>query len=258
MSSLQVTEALPRHVAIIMDGNNRWARANKLKAVAAGHQAGVEAIRGVLEACQDTGVKTLTLFAFSSENWARPVLEVKALMSLFSRYLKTEVPRLHGEKMRLRFIGRRDRFNEELQKDMQAAEQLTASNMDGTLVIAADYGGQWDITQAALRMAEDIASGRLSAAQVDDSVFDGYLSIADIPKPDLLIRTGGEHRISNFLLWQAAYTEMYFTDTYWPDFDKAAFRKAIAEYLKRERRFGHTSNALATNNKIHFTGTDSC
>jgi undecaprenyl diphosphate synthase len=236
---------VPRHVAIIMDGNNRWARANKLKAVAAGHQAGMEAIRGVLEACQNLGVDVLTLFAFSSENWKRSKTEVDALMKLFSRYLRSELKQLQDNQTRLRFIGRRDRFSAALQQQMKDVEQATAGNQRGTLVIAADYGGQWDIVQAARKLGEEVKAGKRKVSELNPELLGEYISIADLPEPDLLVRTGGEHRISNFLLWQCAYTEFYFTDTYWPDFKAVDLQAAVHEYQLRERRFGKTSDQVA-------------
>ncbi|MFT6309698.1 MAG: undecaprenyl diphosphate synthase [Porticoccus sp.] len=235
---------VPHHVAIIMDGNNRWAKAKGLRAVASGHQAGVEAIRGVLDGCLDAGVKVLTLFAFSSENWQRPSSEVNALMNLFSRYLSKEIPELNVKGTRVRFIGRRDRFSKSLQKQMQLAEELTDTNTEGTLVIAADYGGQWDITQAMAKLFAAVKQGVLTESDISEEQLASYLSLADIPAPDLLIRTGGEQRISNFLLWQTAYSELYFTDTYWPDFSKQELRAALADYAQRERRFGHTSEQI--------------
>lgn len=235
---------VPHHVAIIMDGNNRWAKAKGLRAVASGHQAGVEAIRGVLDGCLDAGVKVLTLFAFSSENWQRPSSEVKALMSLFSRYLTKEVPELHAKGTCVRFIGRRDRFSVSLQQQMQSATELTQANTGGTLVIAADYGGQWDIAQAAARLLAEVKQGNVAESDITEQQLAKYISLADLPAPDLLIRTGGEHRVSNFLLWQTAYSELYFTDTYWPDFTKQELLVALDDYAQRERRFGRTSEQI--------------
>lgn len=235
---------VPRHVAIIMDGNNRWAQQRKLRGVAAGHRAGVEAIRSVLAGCERFGVEVLTLFAFSSENWARPRKEVEALMTLFSSYLDAEVKGLHERGMRVRFIGRRDRFSKRICERMAWAEGLTAANQRGTLVIAADYGGQWDVCQAAAQLAEAVAAGELAAGAIDTEVFNRYTSMGDLPGPDLLIRTGGDHRISNFLLWQCAYTEFYFTETFWPDFGEAELARALADFGRRERRFGRTSEQV--------------
>ena len=228
---------VPRHVAIIMDGNNRWATARRLPG-AAGHRAGVEAIRGVMRSCRTHGVQVLTLFAFSSENWNRPSAEVAALMQLFSTYLGSEVKKLHRDNVRLQFIGERSRLNAGLQKKMTAAEHLTADNTASELVIAVDYGGQWDIVNAARQLAQRVAAGELSAAQIDIEQFDKATALSELPKPDLLIRTAGEQRISNFLLWQIAYTELYFTDALWPDFGEAEMQRALQAYDQRERRFG--------------------
>jgi undecaprenyl diphosphate synthase len=230
-------ERIPRHVAIIMDGNNRWAKARGLPGVA-GHRAGVEAIRSVMRACRKHGVRTLTLFAFSSENWSRPTTEVAALMQLFGLYLNSEVKKLHEDKVRLRFIGERSRLSVALQKKMADAEQLTAGNTESQLVIAVDYGGQWDIVNAARCLAQRVERGELRVDQIDTELFDCATALADLPKPDLLIRTAGEQRISNFLLWQIAYAELYFTDAYWPDFDEAEMVRALRAFDQRERRFG--------------------
>lgn len=238
---------VPHHVAIIMDGNNRWAKAKGLRAVASGHQAGVEAIRGVLDGCLDAGVKVLTLFAFSSENWQRPNSEVKALMNLFSRYLTKEIPELHAKATRVRFIGRRDRFSKTLQQQILSATELTEANTGGTLVIAADYGGQWDIAQAATKVLTSLKQNNLASIDITPELLAEHMSLADLPAPDLLIRTGGERRVSNFLLWQTAYSELYFTDTYWPDFTKQELLLALDDYSQRERRFGCTSEQIGAN-----------
>ena len=231
------TPRIPRHVAVIMDGNGRWAKARGLPAVA-GHRAGVEVIRKLMRACREHGVGVLTLFAFSSENWQRPRDEVRGLMALFMRYLRAEVRELHENGIRLRIIGDRARFAPRLRRLMAESEALTAANSGFTLVIAADYGGQWDIVQAARALAAEVAAGRLQAHEVDAGALERYLSLADLPRPDLLIRTGGDHRISNFLLWQIAYTELYFTECFWPDFGAAEFAAALRDYAARERRFG--------------------
>ena len=233
----EALQTIPQHVAIIMDGNNRWAKRRGLPG-AAGHRAGVEAIRTVLRTCRKNGVKVLTLFAFSSENWSRPSAEVSALMQLFSLYLNNEVKKLHADNVRLHFIGRRDRLNSSLQKKMAEAEQLTAINTSSHLVIAVDYGGQWDIVNAARELAQRVARGELSPEQIDSELFDRYTVLADLPKPDLLIRTAGEQRISNFLLWQLAYSELYFTDVFWPDFGELEMLRALQVFAQRERRFG--------------------
>ncbi len=228
---------VPRHVAIIMDGNNRWARREGVPGPV-GHRAGVEAVREVLRACRSQGVEVLTLFAFSSENWGRPLPEVRALLALLSRYLRNEVRELHEDGVRLRFIGRRDRFSSRLQRLMRQSEHLTAGNTEATLVIAVDYGGQWDIVQAARQLAERAREGSLQPGDIDHELFGASLSTSDLPQPDLCIRTGGDARISNFMLWQFAYSELYFTNTLWPDFGELEFARALQDYAGRERRFG--------------------
>jgi undecaprenyl diphosphate synthase len=228
---------VPLHIAIIMDGNNRWARRRGV-AGTAGHSAGMEAIRNVLRACNEHGVKVLTLFAFSSENWGRPRPEVRYLLALFTRYLRNETLELHKDGIRIRFIGERHRFGKRLQNLMLEAEQLTRDNSDTTLVIAADYGGQWDIARAAQRLATRVSNGELASADISPQLLSGQLSLADLPAPDLCIRTGGDHRISNFMLWQFAYSELYFTETLWPDFGAADLALAIEDFSGRERRFG--------------------
>jgi undecaprenyl diphosphate synthase len=227
-----------------MDGNNRWAKRQGLPG-AAGHRAGVEAIRAVLRACNDHGVKVLTLFAFSSENWGRPRTEVRYLMALLSRYLRSETRRLHEDGIRVRFIGERHRFSERQQKLMTYAEELTVDNRDCTLVIAADYGGQWDIAQAARALAEDACNGIIEARDISPALLEEKMSLSEIPHPDLCIRTGGDHRISNFMLWQFAYSELYFTETLWPDFGEQDLAAAIGDYAGRERRFGLRGEATA-------------
>ena len=228
---------VPQHVAIIMDGNNRWARRNGLPGTA-GHRAGVEAVRGVLRACRDQGVKVLTLFAFSSENWGRPQPEVRALLALLSRYLRNEVREMHKDGIRLRFIGKRDNFSRALCRLMDHSEQLTADNTASTVIIALDYGGQWDIAQAAQKLAYQVQAGTLQPADITAQLIDDNVSISDLPRPDLCIRTGGDARISNFMLWHFAYSELYFTNTLWPDFGELEFARALADYSSRERRFG--------------------
>lgn len=232
-----------RHIAIIMDGNNRWAKQRGLSGIA-GHKVGVERIRDVMSACQKLGVEVLTLFAFSSENWQRPPREVEALMSLFLLYLKQEAKELRKQNVRLRVIGNRDRFSPAIQKAIVSAEELTREG-DTTLVIAADYGGCWDIVQSVQALAEEVAAGRLKPADIDEQLLDQHISTAGLPNPDLLIRTGGELRISNFLLWQSAYAELYFSDKLWPDFDGAALQEAAADYHRRQRRFGLTAEQLS-------------
>lgn len=235
--------ALPRHVAIIMDGNNRWAKLKKLGGIA-GHRAGVDAVRAVVETCAQEEVEVLTLFAFSSENWRRPEDEVGALMRLFLMALKREVKKLHRNNIRLRIIGDRSRFNNVLQEHMAAAEEITAKNTRMTLVIAANYGGQWDLTQAARRLAIDVAEGQLSPDMIDEAALQARLALGDLPSPDLMIRTAGEQRISNFMLWHLAYTEFYFSPVYWPDFKHEEMQKALADYSLRKRRFGRTDDQV--------------
>ncbi len=234
----------PTHVAIIMDGNNRWAKRRNLSG-SAGHKAGVEALRGVLDSCKRHQIDVLTLFAFSSENWRRPRLEVRALMALLMRYLRNEVQELHEDGVQIKFIGRRDRLSQRVVQLMERSEALTADNRRSTLVIAVDYGGRWDIAQATASLASDIQAGRVDADSVDEEMFSGYLATGHLPEPDLCIRTGGDARVSNFLLWQFAYTEFYFTDTLWPDFDRIAFERALVDFGGRDRRFGGRNERVA-------------
>jgi len=229
--------AIPRHVAIIMDGNSRWARQRGLS-VTAGHRAGVEAVRTTLEACQARGVEVLTLFAFSSENWGRPEAEVRGLLALFSRYLRRETDKLNKDNIRLKFIGRRDRFSPRLCRLMERCEGTTEHNTGGTLILAVDYGGHWDITNAVQQVATKIASGELEPSKLTEHEVERELSLSGEPPLDLCIRTGGDHRVSNFLLWQLGYAELFFTDVFWPSFDAAELDAAIAEFSARERRFG--------------------
>ncbi|HSX72071.1 polyprenyl diphosphate synthase [Pseudomonas subflava] len=238
-----VAAAVPRHVAIIMDGNNRWAKKRLLPGVA-GHKAGVDAVRAVIEVCAESGVEVLTLFAFSSENWQRPAEEVGALMELFLSALRREARRLKDNAISLRIIGDRSRFHPELQAAMREAELQTAGDNRFVLQIAANYGGQWDIAQAAQRLAREVQAGHLQPEDITPGLLQGCLATADLPPPDLCIRTGGEHRISNFLLWQLAYSELYFSDLYWPDFKHEAMRQALADFATRQRRFGKTSDQV--------------
>ena len=232
--------SVPRHIAIIMDGNGRWAKQRFMPRVA-GHQRGVEALREVVKSCRELGVEYLTVFAFSSENWRRPADEVSFLMTLFLKMLEREVANLHKNNICLRIIGDRSRFNDELRQAMQDAEQLTADNTALTLTIAANYGGRWDVMHAVQSMLREHPHLVESFTEED---LHPYLSMSDAPEPDLFIRTGGEQRISNFMLWQLAYTELYFTDVLWPAFDRKELEEAIASYQKRERRFGRTSEQL--------------
>lgn len=231
-----------RHVAIIMDGNNRWAKQRGMAGVS-GHKVGVERIRDVMAACQDVGIEVLTVFAFSSENWRRPPVEVEALMSLFLLYLKNEAKALKKKGVALRVIGNRERFSPSIQKAIEAAEELTRGGKT-TLVIAADYGGRWDIAEAAKKLAYQAAAGELDPATITEESLNAQISLADLPPLDLLIRTGGEVRISNFLLWQCAYAEMFFSDKLWPDFDGDELKKAAASFAERQRRFGMTGDQI--------------
>jgi undecaprenyl diphosphate synthase len=231
---------LPRHVAIIMDGNGRWARARG-ESRNAGHVAGVAAVRGVIEQCLRHGIPLLTLFAFSSENWGRPPAEVQGLMELFLSALGQEVEGLCRSGVRLRFIGERVTLAPALQERMREAEEATRANAALTLLVAVSYGGRRDIVLAAQRLATRVARGELAPAACDESEFARGLALAGVADPDLFIRTGGERRISNFLLWNLAYTELYFTDLLWPDFDAAAFELALQDYAGRQRRYGLTS-----------------
>jgi undecaprenyl diphosphate synthase len=235
------TGLVPNHVAIIMDGNGRWATKRFLPRVA-GHVKGVDAVRGIVEACVKRGVQYLTLFAFSSENWRRPAEEVSLLMRLFVTALEKEVRKMHDNNIRLKIVGDLSRFDSALQDAIREAELKTAANTGLTVTVCANYGGRWDIVQAANRL---IAEGN-SGSEITEEDLSSKLSMAYAPEPDLFIRTGGETRISNFLLWQLAYTEFYFTDTYWPDFDAKALDLAIQSYQARERRFGRTSEQLST------------
>jgi undecaprenyl diphosphate synthase len=235
---------VPRHVAIIMDGNGRWATKRFLPRVA-GHVKGVEAVRGVVEACALRGVEYLTFFAFSSENWRRPAEEVSLLMRLFVTALGREVSKMHANSIRLKVVGDLSRFDQKLQKMIADAERKTAGNTRLTVTICANYGGRWDIMQAIGKML--VAEPGI--VDYTEEQLAPHLSMAYAPEPDLFIRTGGEERISNFLLWQLAYTELYFTDTYWPDFDATALDQAIDSYQRRERRFGRTSAQLVEQKK---------
>ena len=232
------TGDVPRHVAVIMDGNGRWARRRRLPRIA-GHRKGANAVRNAVRACAERGIEYLTLFAFSSENWRRPAEEVALLMKLFRRALTNEVSELHRNGVRLKVVGDLARFDAKLRDLIGRGEALTAGNRGLTLTIAANYGGRWDILQALNRALADRV-----APPLDEQALSPYLAMSYAPEPDLFIRTGGEQRISNFLLWQLAYTELYFTETLWPDFDGAALDAAIVSYRARERRFGRTSEQL--------------
>jgi len=235
--------ALPRHVAIVMDGNGRWAR-KRLLPRTAGHRAGVESVRRVIEACGRGGIPVLTLFAFSSENWRRPRDEVSLLLDLFLRTLEKEAGRLHEHQVRVRLMGERERLGSRLRAQIERVESMTADNTGLTLVLAASYGGRWDITQAMRQIAERVAAGVLRPDDITEECVQAALMLGDLPPADLLIRTGGEQRISNFLLWQLAYAELYFTPTLWPDFGVDDFEAAMAWFAARERRFGQTSEQV--------------
>jgi undecaprenyl diphosphate synthase len=233
----------PSHVCIIMDGNGRWAK-NRLMPRSYGHHKGVETTRQCVEFFATAGVGHLTLFAFSSENWNRPDEEVGNLMKLFMKSLQRYTDELHEQGLRIRFIGNRADFPEKLQRQIDQAEEHTSANVGMTLNIAANYGGQWDIVNAARALATRVLEGDIDVEQIDEQRFAAQLSLADIPDPDLFIRTGGEQRISNFLLWQLAYTEFYLCDCLWPDFDAREMQKALDEYGRRQRRYGKTGDQV--------------
>ena len=239
--------AVPRHIAIIMDGNGRWAKQRFLPRIA-GHKRGVDAVRSAVRTCAERGVEHLTLFAFSSENWRRPIEEVKLLMQLFTQALENEVAKLHQNNIRFRVIGDLSRFDTQIARLIQEAEEKTENNKKFTLTVAANYGGRWDILQAVNRMVRECPSKAEGYAESDLAP---YFAMRDTPEPDLFIRTGGEKRISNFLLWQLAYTELYFTDLLWPDFDAAAMDAAIDSFEQRERRYGRTSEQLRETKEPH-------
>ena len=236
-------QRVPRHVAIIMDGNGRWARQRSLPRTA-GHRAGVKSVRAVVEESVRRGVGALTLFAFSSENWRRPRTEVNVLMELFMSALRAEVRRLDENGVRLRVIGERSAFPEKLQRRIAEAEEITCRNETLVLQVAANYGGRWDIVAAARRLAAAAAAGTIAPDDIDEDSFAAHLAFPDLPDPDLFIRTGGEQRVSNFLLWQAAYSELYFSDLMWPDFGAEAYAAALADFARRQRRFGQTGEQV--------------
>lgn len=235
--------SLPQHVAIVMDGNGRWAKQRFMPRLA-GHKAGVDAAREVVKNCAKRQIKVLSLFAFSSENWRRPAQEVGYLMDLFLAGLEREVNMLHENNIQLRFIGDRTRFSQKLTNKIIEVEQLTRQNTGMVLIIAADYGGQWDIYQAVRQLASSVEEGRLKSTDITPEDISRRLSFADLPDPDLFIRTSGEVRISNFMLWQLAYAELYFTQTLWPDFNEKELDTALMHYAKRERRYGHSGEQL--------------
>ena len=235
---------VPQHIAIIMDGNGRWAKRQHLPRIA-GHRRGVEAVRATVRACAERGIAYLTLFAFSSENWRRPPEEVALLMQLFQMALTNEVEKLHKNGVRLKVIGDTRRFDANIRRAIERSERLTAANEKLTLTIAANYGGRWDLLQAVNKLLQERPETPVGEASLTP-----HLAMSYAPEPDLFIRTGGEQRISNFLLWQLAYTELYFTETLWPDFDAAALDRAIVSYQDRERRFGRTSEQLQSSRRV--------
>lgn len=234
---------VPHHVAIIMDGNNRWAQARGVSGIR-GHRAGVEPVRAVIRRAAQRGVKVLTLFAFSSENWKRPAGEVNALMELFLMVLKREVKKLHDNDIRLTIIGERDAFSRSIQQHVERAETLTRHNRGLHLIVAANYGGRWDVASAARRLAQRVEAGELSAADIDEQHLDAEIALDGAPAVDLCIRTSGEQRLSNFLLWQLAYSELHFSPLMWPDFGADAFDEALDDFLYRQRRFGMTQGQI--------------
>ncbi|MEG3767649.1 polyprenyl diphosphate synthase [Alteromonas sp. 14N.309.X.WAT.G.H12] len=234
----------PQHVAIIMDGNGRWAQ-KKGKIRTFGHKAGVESVRAVVRFARKNSIKSLTLFAFSSENWKRPEEEVSVLMELFNLVLNNEAKRLHKNGVRLKVIGDVSAFDDKLKQKIRKAEVMTAENSDLVLNIAANYGGRWDIVNAAQQLMQDVTAGKLGVDEINEATFDERISTAGLPELDLLIRTGGEHRISNFLLWQSAYAELYFTDVLWPDFSESVFQDAVDDFKQRQRRFGLTGEQVS-------------
>jgi len=236
-------KSFPNHIAVVMDGNGRWAKKRFLPRFA-GHKSGLNATRDIVQSCSDLGIKALTLFAFSSENWKRPKLEVRLLMDLFASSLQKEITRLHDNNVRIRFIGELSAFSKKLQKIIANSEQQTAENSGLELRVAVNYGGRWDITQAMQKISSALMKGDISQDDISQDLISSYMSLSELPDPDLFIRTGGEQRISNFLLWQLAYSEMYFTETLWPDFDKAELDKALEAFSGRQRRFGKTGDQV--------------
>ncbi|RPB38365.1 di-trans,poly-cis-decaprenylcistransferase [Vibrio diabolicus] len=242
-NSQAFSDSLPKHIAIIMDGNGRWAK-SKGKPRVFGHKKGVNAVRKTVAAASKLGIKAMTLFAFSSENWRRPEEEVGLLMELFITVLSSEVKKLHKNNLRLRVIGDTSRFSERLQKKIVEAENLTADNTGMVINIAANYGGKWDITEAAKTLALKARNGEIRVEDINEQLITEHLTMADLPEVDLLIRTSGECRISNFMLWQMAYAEMYFTPEYWPEFDEDSLVEAVTWFINRERRFGCTGEQI--------------
>ncbi|MGM8890514.1 polyprenyl diphosphate synthase [Psychrobacter sp. 1Y1] len=249
-SAVLAPAILPRHIAIIMDGNNRYGKANDL-GHGQGHVAGKDALDPIVEYCVNTGIEVLTVFAFSSENWQRPPSEVALLMQLLTSTIHEQMPRMNEYRIRLRFIGDRSQLSESLQTLMADAEEKTAKFDAMTLVIAISYGGQWDIANAAKQLAQQVQAGELKAEDVSEELLGNYVQLADTPAVDMLVRTGGEYRISNFLLWQSAYAELFFTPTLWPNFTAEELALMIADFAKRQRRFGKTSEQVVIEQQGH-------
>ena len=243
-SSESTDTVLPRHIAVVMDGNGRWANKRHLPR-AAGHKAGVNATRKLVENCAKNKIEALTIFAFSSENWNRPEAEVSSLMALFIATISIEVKKLHKKNVRVRFIGERTRFSEKLQKSINQSELLTQSNTGLQLNIAANYGGRWDVVEACKSLLRDVTENNKDISEINEESFNQHVALAELPAPDLFIRTGGEQRISNFLIWQTAYSELFFVDTLWPDFSEEDLDAALNWYAGRQRRFGKTGQQMA-------------
>jgi undecaprenyl diphosphate synthase len=248
MTTAQIEKVIPKHVAIIMDGNGRWAQLQGKRRVS-GHKAGVSSVRSTVGKAQEMGVKALTLFAFSSENWQRPEQEVSVLMDLFMMVLTKEVKKLHRHNIRFQVIGDLSRFSDKLQQSIEKSQALTQDNTGLVLSVAANYGGRWDIVNATKQIANKVKQSTLDIDDIDEDLLTNHMSLNDLPELDLLIRTGGDYRISNFLLWQAAYAELIFTETLWPDFDEKAFGKALTNFDSRERRFGKTGEQVNVTSK---------
>lgn len=242
---MDLSYSLPKHIAIVMDGNGRWAKLRNLSRLA-GHKAGVDAVKKVVRYCAENNIHFLTLFAFSSENWQRPSEEVDFLMNLFLAALQQEINELDKLNIKIKFIGERTCFNESLQDCISESERLTSQNTGLTLIIAANYGGQWDIVQASKALLHKVVNKEIEIDDISVELFERYLALKDIPPPDLFIRTSGEQRLSNFLIWHLAYTELYFLQKFWPDFNEQDLERAIMSYVQRERRFGCTSEQLHT------------
>lgn len=239
-----MTQALPKHIAIVMDGNGRWAKQRHLPRTA-GHKAGVDSVRRIVRCCAERHIEALTLWAFGSENWRRPEQEVSFLLELIVTTLKFEAKKLHKQGIQIRFIGDRNQFSEKLRREIGKAEELTANNTGLKLIIAANYGGKWDVTNAVRQVALDVQNGTLLASEITPESIAAKLQSSDLPDPELFIRTSGEQRLSNFMIWQCAYSELYFSPVFWPDFTVEEFDKALDFYLHRERRFGYISEQLS-------------